>query len=448
MSLRARIVAYCMGLCCATGLVLGATLTMLQWSTQESEIALRARTFAETVATASAADLAAMRIEQLDRVVNSLVERNLEQLDIRFVAVIDSQNRVLAHSDHRFYGQPADASLLGGASPTLGDGVLHSVWRGEPVVVATQTVASAVADRPGLVWGRVVAGVGRARLEQARMHALRLTALLVLATLVTLGLLLYGLLEVRLVRPIRSLTQLARRLAEGELSSRAAAGAADEIAVLGAALNDMAERMANHTAELEAAVAERTARLAEANHQLAAANASLQSLASTDAMTGLPNFRQFRASLAGEVERSRRTRQPFCLLMIDVDHFKIWNDRFGHPAGDEVLRQLGAFLRDRMRRTDIPCRYGGEEFAVILPGTNLSGGEWAAAKLCATIEQAHIGGQPGHGVTVSIGVAAWPDHGDGDTALIDASDAALYAAKEGGRNRAATAQVPKPEPAS
>ncbi len=448
MSLRARIVAYCMGLCCATGLVLGTTLTMLQWSTQESEISLRARTFAETVATATAADLAAMRIEQLDRVVNSLVERNLAELDIRFVAVVDSQNRVLAHSDHRFYGQLADASLLGGASPTQGDGVLDSVWRGESVVVATHTVASAVAGRPGLVWGRVVAGVGRARLEEARMRAVTVTAILVVATLVALGLLLYGLLEVRLVRPIRSLTHLARRLAEGELSSRAASGTADEIAVLGAALNDMAERMANHTAHLEAAVAERTARLEEANQQLAAANASLQSLASTDAMTGLPNFRQFRASLAGEVERSRRSHQPFCLLMIDVDHFKNWNDRFGHPAGDEVLRQLGAFFRERVRRTDIPCRYGGEEFAIILTGTDLAGGEWVAAKLCATVEQAHIGGQPGIGVTVSIGVAAWPDHGDSATALVDASDAALYLAKLGGRNRAAVAQSVKQDPPS
>ncbi|MBI5609353.1 MAG: diguanylate cyclase [Deltaproteobacteria bacterium] len=447
MSLRTRIVGYCIGLCCATGLLLGATLTTLQWSTQESEIALRARTFAETVATAIAADLAAMRIEQLDRVVNSLVERNLEPLDIQFVAVVDSQNRILAHSDHRFYGQPAEPSLLGGGPPA-GDGVQNGSWRGEPVVVATQTVASAVAGRPGLIWGKVVAGVGRARLEQARLQALTLTALLVVTTLIALGLLLYGLLEARLVRPIRNLTQLARRLAEGELSSRAAAGQADEIAVLGAALNDMAERIATHTAQLEAAVAERTARLEDANHQLAAANASLQSRAATDAMTGLPNFRQFRASLAGEVERSRRTRQPFCLLMVDVDHFKIWNDRFGHPAGDEVLRQLGSFLRDRMRRTDLPCRYGGEEFAVILPGTNLSGGEWAAAKLCATIEQAHIGNQPGHGVTVSIGVAAWPDHGETDAALIDAGDAALYAAKEGGRNRAATAQLPKRDPAT
>ena len=182
--------------------------------------------------------------------------------------------------------------------------------------------------------------------------------------------------------------------------------------------------------ELEAKIHERT-------HELAEANARLAQLAVTDGLTGLYNHRHFHERLALEVERSQRSGLPLSLLMLDVDHFKQFNDAFGHPAGDEVLRQLARVLGDTRRANDVVARYGGEEFAVILVDT----GKLVAAKVAERIRErvathdfsnaAHRAGQIG----VSIGVASFPDDGRDAEALVRAADTALYAGKRAGRNR-------------
>lgn len=123
--------------------------------------------------------------------------------------------------------------------------------------------------------------------------------------------------------------------------------------------------------------------------------------------------------------------------MLDVDHFKRFNDNAGHNAGDALLRELGSLLRTHIRGTDIPCRYGGEEFVLILPNSSLESTRQRAEQLreAATLLQITDGGQSLGTVTVSAGIAAFPEHGATGEALIRAADAALYEAKAGGRNQ-------------
>ena len=188
------------------------------------------------------------------------------------------------------------------------------------------------------------------------------------------------------------------------------------------------ERM-NHT--LEQAVGRRTQELAEANARLA-------QLAVTDGLTGLYNHRHFHERLARELERSGRTGSPRALFMIDVDHFKKYNDKNGHPAGDEVLRQLARVLADGRRVNDFCARYGGEEFAVVLVDTPKLHAYQLAEKLRERIVGhpfVNAAAQPGGAVTVSIGVGAFPEDAGDAEALVRIADAALYRAKEEGRNQ-------------
>ena len=160
-----------------------------------------------------------------------------------------------------------------------------------------------------------------------------------------------------------------------------------------------------------------------------------------DPLTGLFNRRYLEETLERELRRASRNKQSLAVLMIDIDHFKQFNDAYGHQAGDTLLRAFGDFVSDRTRGQDVACRYGGEEFAVILSGSAVEGATMRAeclrADLCHLVVQ-HAGQVLGK-VTVSIGIAAFPEHGETPQALLQAADEALYKAKKEGRNRAAVA---------
>ena len=157
-----------------------------------------------------------------------------------------------------------------------------------------------------------------------------------------------------------------------------------------------------------------------------------QALATTDGLTGLKNHRTFKERLAEEFERATRYHLPLSLMLLDVDHFKSFNDTHGHPAGDEVLRRVAKHLTESTRSTDFVARYGGEEFAVLLPFTHQ-----AAALALAERTRTSIAGAKWdlRAVTASFGVATINDATLTWDLLVKQADTALYRSKAAGRNR-------------
>jgi diguanylate cyclase (GGDEF)-like protein len=165
---------------------------------------------------------------------------------------------------------------------------------------------------------------------------------------------------------------------------------------------------------------------------------TIQRLADSDALTGLYNKRYFFQKLEEEMDKARLTGKPLSIFMFDVDHFKKYNDRNGHQAGDEALRITGQILNDRRRETDTVARYGGEEFICILPETPKEGAYVFAESVRKAIEShgyPHGESQPLGRVSISGGVASYPEDAFSGTGLIEVADACLYKAKEAGRNQ-------------
>jgi diguanylate cyclase (GGDEF)-like protein len=162
----------------------------------------------------------------------------------------------------------------------------------------------------------------------------------------------------------------------------------------------------------------------------------MEKLATTDGLTGLNNHRTFQEIAAREFERAKRHGRPLSMLLTDIDHFKNFNDTYGHPVGDLVLREIAGCIKSAVRATDFPARYGGEEFAVVLPETAEPGAMAIAERIRQTVEARVIeSGQNMLRVTISIGCVTYPTYGTTQQELIDCSDKALYASKKGGRNR-------------
>jgi len=160
----------------------------------------------------------------------------------------------------------------------------------------------------------------------------------------------------------------------------------------------------------------------------------VKQLAYLDGLTGIFNRRYFEMRVVEEIDRARRFDSGMAVLMIDIDQFKRLNDEFGHLLGDEVLRQVSSMFHQQVRKIDVVCRYGGEEFAILLSQTNQQHSLAVAEKLRRLVESWQFPGVP-QSVTISAGVATFPDHGTTRDELVKSADAGLYAAKQGGRNR-------------
>jgi two-component system chemotaxis family response regulator WspR len=183
----------------------------------------------------------------------------------------------------------------------------------------------------------------------------------------------------------------------------------------------------------------RTAELLERTAQLEVANSALEVMATVDPVTGLANRRRFDVFFQQEWQRSRRSQQPLSLLMIDIDHFKAFNDRYGHQRGDECIQAVAGVLRAAAHRpADLACRYGGEEFSVVLAETGATGAFSVAETIRRAVEALQIQNPdaPLGLITVSIGAGTRSGEEYGRAAeLITACDRALYEAKNSGRNR-------------
>jgi PleD family two-component response regulator len=251
-----------------------------------------------------------------------------------------------------------------------------------------------------------------------------------------------------LIRPIRVLAETAGRIGRGEDKTHAASlPLVAEFIPLAVALDDMTDKLEVREQELRDI------------------NTQLRELAQIDSLTGLANRRTFNAHLFTEWKLAIKRRQPISALMIDVDHFKPFNDRYGHVQGDTCLRKVGEALKactrsraDSMtagmeerralsspaalgRDTQLAARYGGEEFAVLLPGVDLAAAALIGERIRAAVENLLIahGGAPWGFVSISVGVASIvPSERSSPQELTETADAGLYEAKQAGRNRVVT----------
>jgi diguanylate cyclase (GGDEF)-like protein len=242
----------------------------------------------------------------------------------------------------------------------------------------------------------------------------------VFVLLAAAGLVAYAL-GIFIVRPLDRLTKGVAEVASGDLQVDLPASGGAEVGYLTTVFNHMVTRLREGRRELDAI-----------NTMLKKKNEELERLSVTDGLTGLANHRLLIQKLIQEGMRADTTGGGFAVIMADVDHFKQYNDEFGHPAGDEVLKRVADLLRESVRDIDCAARYGGEEFAVVLP-------EMSADEACEVAQR--IGHRvatqnfPGRAVTLSIGVAGFPQDADLPHAVIAAADRALYQAKREGRNR-------------
>jgi diguanylate cyclase (GGDEF)-like protein len=181
-------------------------------------------------------------------------------------------------------------------------------------------------------------------------------------------------------------------------------------------------------------------KLLDVSRDLASANRELEKLSRQDVATGIANRRYFDSYLQTEVRRAARERQPLSLILADVDHFKAFNDHYGHQAGDDCLRQVASALCTAGRRpADLAARYGGEEFAMVLPGTGSDGAIEVAnsvSRVVAALAISHARSAAGKSITLSQGIASLiPERETSSEDLIERADQALYQAKQQGRNR-------------
>ena len=248
-----------------------------------------------------------------------------------------------------------------------------------------------------------------------------------------------------IVKPIAALAKVSRAIMDGDYNACAAVSGYAEIAGLSRDFNRMAERLAMTVGELREQKAMLEHRVSERTGELVAANEKLAALSRSDGLTGLANRRHLDEVLETEWRRAGRLGKPLCMILIDVDHFKRYNDHYGHLAGDDCLRRVASVLTANVQRAgELAARYGGEEFAVVLHDTELR----QAAELAETIRRAvcdlalpHAGADLGV-VTISLGLAVvQPDAADAVCALIDLADQALYRAKAAGRNRVVLADT-------
>ena len=230
-----------------------------------------------------------------------------------------------------------------------------------------------------------------------------------------------------IARPLDRLTKAAGEVAAGDLTvDLPAAPGGGEIGYLTDVFNHMVYRLRDGRAELD-----------RINETLRKKNEELELLSTTDSLTGLSNHRSLMKRLDDEVARFRKERKGFSVLVGDVDHFKQYNDAFGHPAGDEVLQTIAEIMRDSTRKTDCCARYGGEEFVIVLPDTSAADAMDTAEHIRARVAAKKFSGRK---MTLSIGVATFPEDADDAESIIAVADEALYQAKREGRDRTVRAR--------
>jgi len=340
---------------------------------------------------------------------NGLIDRLREQSRDRSgdLYVITEQGRVVIRSA----GNSADLMKTTVPAATTrelveleGQPVAQSRAQGRDVVAVLRRV-------PQLRWAAVAETPRAEAVREAGTARIR-TGLVVVALLVVIGVLAFFI-SVLITRPLMRLSEAAARVAAGDLAVDLPTGGSGELGYLTRAFNTLVTRLREREGQSE-----------------------LERLSLTDSLTGLYNRRHLMGTLASEVQRSRRLRRSFTVLLADVDRFKQYNDTHGHLAGDAALVKIAEVFRRTTRGVDCVARYGGEEFVVMLLECTMATATIVAERIRARIAEQDLGEGK---LTVSIGLAEYPEGGETPEELIATADAAMYQAKSAGRNQVVVA---------
>lgn len=334
------------------------------------------------------------------------------------VAILDQNGRVLAKQSGSVVKDEAIAPAVLEAMASAQDSVFEAVdEQGKVRTYAAQRVPGGSPNPSTL---HVLVGVPRAVLYD---EANKKTFAIIAGIIVVSGLLIFAARygpEIALLRRLRALLGVTNHIRAGDLTARTRFPQSDEeLAQLGHALDDMAQALQKRDADLKQALRE------------------LSEQVITDPLTRLNNRRYLWDFLGRDLIRARRAVLPVAAILFDIDHFKRFNDTWGHEAGDLVLKSVADVIRQNVRGSDIACRYGGEEFIIVLPEATRNVSVERADQIRRDIERMELlmGERKLERVTASFGVALYPTHADNAEALVRAADQALYRAKDNGRNR-------------
>jgi len=427
VSIRTKVLATALGFTILMAVGLQAFFLQQQEKARYRDVETRAKAFLAMLAVSLLDPMSKNDQQGVDAVVAGVGEQDLEVVDIAFVSVLDNQREVVAHTDVSFFG-----TVMNDPFSLLATGAPDTVVREEnDLLLVSKPIMTRVHKNPPIRWGTAIVAVRLNKLKEEQRAALTRLLLGSVGISLLLVLVVGWMLQRIVVVPIRELHRVASAFTVGDYSARAVVKTRDEMEALAETFNEMAREIQSHTRHLEETIRKRTRELEEANKKLT-------ELATTDGLTGLYNYRFFEDTIRMEVKRAQRQELPLSLLMIDLDHFKVYNDTHGHQMGDEVLKTVARIMKYRLRSTDFPCRYGGEEFAIILPATGFGEAMKIAEELRGLVEAHPFPGgekQPEGRLTISIGVATYPQHAEDEISLVRAADMALYRAKQRGRNR-------------
>ena len=341
-------------------------------------------------------------------------------------ALTDNLSRFVPKDSGRFYVTTGRGLLVAGKGP-LADSGLKAQLPAATIQNLTARPGQALEytgfGRKGVLgtmepidrlhWAAIAEVPATAAFRQIE-HLRNVTTFVVAVIFVSVGLMAYAL-GLLIVHPLDRLSEGAATVARGNLTVDLPVVGGGEVGRLTEVFNHMVGRIRE-------------------------GRDALQKLSVTDGLTGLYNRRRLMETLDVEAERSERGAGPFSVLMVDVDHFKKYNDTHGHQAGDAVLTRVAGILKEITRQVDCAARYGGEEFLVLLPQTPMDGAAEVAERLRSQLKASGANGG-GDAVTVSVGVAEFPKNGDTTQSVIAAADAALYRAKADGRDRVVRSAV-------
>ena len=400
-SLEARLCVLSMGLLLAVMLLAGTYAVKQQEASLVGQQRATFETMARAIAQASEPALVSQSATTGERVMQQI---RAAKLDFEYVIVRDGSGKSILADSPRLAGAVAGGSALGrteALATRLSRGsIAENIYR---IVVPIR-----IGER---TWGSVAVGFSMANVRRSvdefRSKILCVfAAAFIIASLFTIGL------ARGVSSQVKRLTKVAKAVTSGDMNCVAPEGSTDEVGELAHSFNAMIQS------------------LRESQERLI-------KRANTDSLTDLYNHRYFQERLAAEISRSQRYEHPLSVLMIDIDKFKNFNDRQGHPSGDRALNEIAKVMKGEVRDMDVVARYGGEEFAVILPETDLDEATAAAERIRIAAQRRCFYGKDGETapLTVSVGVAQYPIHSTEREGLIMAADMALYRAKQSGRNR-------------